>query len=341
VVLTLACLVLLGAGGAGADEPPGDVSEPVTSTREITPTIPTADQIANQVIKDLAGKPTVLFYWYPDDWGEGGLFFLLGLAGALVTVYLFVGEMLPAMGGRAEYERTRVALDYFVERRNEIIRLRDDVLQGRKEVGKPLTDVAQRQAERQLHLTALNELSDDLQKVTELLEGRLRSERWRLFAVGFPIYLVLGGFFAAAFAQSFLEAVIIGFGWTIVADRLGMKRQEQELELIREKRVVEINAERKHLETEVAAMADQLQVSADEVDNMTRNINRYVKGLHQIQSVAADLLYPLDKNLSLIHEIARKQGVDELGNIADDIEEQISELLTQIQDSMGLTRGGL
>lgn len=275
VMLAVACVALLGAGLAWAQDAPVDATEVVTDTAAAaepspTPEIPSAASIAEKVVEDLAGKQTTLFAWYPDNWGQGGLYFLLGLAGALVTVYLFLGEMLPSMGGQVEYERTRITLEHYVEQREELINKRNEVALGRADEG--------------LHADSLDKLSKDLNDITELLEKRLRSERWRLFALGFPIYLVLGGFFSAAFASNFLEALVIGFGWTLIADRLGLQRKDAQLQILRESdvnklknRVKDLQADRERVESDRDEARRQFEAQSDMVKQSAQVLERYAQ----------------------------------------------------------------
>ncbi len=323
VVLAVACVMLLGVGAAWAQDVPVQATEAMTNTATIatepTPGIPSAATIADQVVEGLAGKQTVLFAWYPDNWGQGLLYFVLGLAGALVTVYLFLGEMLPSMGGQVEYERIRLALERYVERREEMLKLRNDAVQGR--------------AEREYDLVALNELSDDLHEMAELLEKRLRSERWRLFALGFPIYLVLGGFFAAGLATNFMEAIIIGFGWTLIADRLGMERQNAQLQVIREKRVNELQNTIKELEADRGQKADMLSKSSERMEQLSAVLATYTGRLEEIQTIARGLLGQLDTELNKLDKRAEELKDETLRSVADDLEQQISTLLDKILGS--------
>ncbi|MGI8519013.1 MAG: hypothetical protein ACR2MC_00130 [Actinomycetota bacterium] len=145
----------------------------------------------------------------------------LGLMGALVTIYLFLGESLPSMGGKAEYESLRLELEDFKERRDKTLRAREKFARGEAD------DTPEDQ------LRAQDELSADYNATITRLESQLARERWRLYLIGFPVYLVLGAAFAVLFASNTLQAILVGFGWTALADRIGLKR---ELEVKREKK---------------------------------------------------------------------------------------------------------
>ncbi len=332
VVLAWAWLLVLTPAVARAAEPAPAAAEPITATNVTSPTIVTASQIADQVVSDLAGRQTELFAWYPDNWGQGGIYFLLGMAGALVTVYLFLGEMLPSMGGQVEYERTRVTLEHYLEQREELINLRNDVALG--------------QADDDVNSAVLDRLSDDLNGITELLETRLRSERWRLFFLGFPIYLVLGGFFAAAVATNFLEALVIGFGWTLIADRLGLERKNAQLQVLREKQVNELKdqikeyqADLRQAEKERDMKQDELESNSEKLDQSARLLDQYAQekvakqraeaNLRMIQQAAAVLPDKLDPLLEQVRQVSATQ-------VADEFEKPINELLDVINHSLSV-----
>ncbi len=192
----------------------GTLSSTITGIGATPPSTTVVESTLQTVLSRLQGEAVVLFGWHATgDWGTGWLYFVLGMAGALVTVYLFLGEFLPSMGGKANLARDQILLDEYQAARRAVVEIRQRAALG------------QANHIRQDQLNAAEELSDDLDEMIRFLERRIWNERWRLFALGFPMYIILGGFFAMALAGNFLEAIIIGFGWTVVADRLGLERE--------------------------------------------------------------------------------------------------------------------
>lgn len=176
--------------------------------------------------QDQDSTTEVFFPWVKEgglaqNWVMGLGFGALGLLGALVTIYLFLGESLPSMGGKAEYESLRLELEDFKDRRDKTLRAREKFARGETD------DTPADQ------LRAQDELSADYNATITRLESQLARERWRLYLMGFPVYLVLGAAFAVLFASNALQAILVGFGWTALADRIGLKR---ELEVKREKK---------------------------------------------------------------------------------------------------------
>lgn len=189
--------------------------EPDTSATETPPAEQDEDESTPVLL------PWVQEGGFEENWWQGLGYALLGFLGALVTIYLFLGESLPSMGGKADYESLRLELEDFKARREKVLRGRESYARGETD------DVSSDRLEMQ------NGLSDDYDTAITRLEGQLSRERWRLYLMGFPMYLILGGAFAVLFATNALQAILIGFGWTALADRLGLKR---ELEAKKEKK---------------------------------------------------------------------------------------------------------
>ena len=233
---------------------------------------------APEVPEGEGGEPTdekgaedeILLAWlFPaggdPDWTEGVVLFLLGVTGALVTAYLFLGEFLPSMGGKAEYESDTWDLKSKKEARDKL-----HVERAQLARAEPVN-------ERQVR--ALESMSDDLSAEIDQIQERRASERWRLIGVGIPVYVLLGGAFATVFATSLPQALLIGFGWVAVADRLGLKRETKVRDDIREKEIekleneadnrteeaVKLKDERKSLQKTLAATQEQADRSQGEL----------------------------------------------------------------------------
>jgi hypothetical protein len=209
-------------------------------------TAPTPDLA--QPAADAAVAPSVIFAWaYAEggaaqNWPTGLIYALLGIVGALTMVYLFLGEFLPSMGGKAEYEALKGELEDYKVRRDETLKNREKYARG---------EAAALTLER---LTAENNLTDDYDKTIERLERQISQDRWRLFWLGFPIYLVLGGFFAAAFASNEIQAILIGFGWTAIADRIGLQREFAVKKESKDSTIIQLETRARQAQVELEAM---------------------------------------------------------------------------------------
>lgn len=210
----------------------------------------------------------VLFPWvksgnFADNWLDGLGLAALGLIGALVTVYLFLGEFLPSMGGRAAYEELKVEIGALADRRDRQLVPREHYAKDDEE---ELTDKQREESAR---------ITEQLTAIIDQKEGEAKALRRHLFLMGFPTYLLLGGAFAVLFASNALQALLIGFGWTAVADRIGLNRTDNVKAKARDAatstmvdeantRLKKSEARRKNAEQALAEskkMADQLRVA--------------------------------------------------------------------------------
>jgi hypothetical protein len=149
------------------------------------------------------------------NWLSGLGLALLGIFGALVTIYLFLGEFLPSMGGKAEYE----ALGLEIE---DLSKRRDKQLSPRERFTRDGHHMTNDQRDEAAKLTA------DLNGIIAGKERNAQKVKRELVAIGFPLYVLLGGAFAVLLASTAPQALLIGFGWTAVVDRFGLKRELDE-----------------------------------------------------------------------------------------------------------------
>lgn len=140
-----------------------------------------------------------LFDWYEDgrDWGRGAIYALLGLVGALVTTFGWIGGAVPGTAGKVELDEESLRLRRLYERLDAMV-----------EHEKP--DAAAIGAVEK----AIDNLRDDL-----------RRDRWRQFWIGFVLYVLLGAFFACALAHDLLQALAAGAGWTALLGSVGLKQE--------------------------------------------------------------------------------------------------------------------
>ena len=139
-----------------------------------------------------------LFAWAtstPPDWARGGLFFVLGLLGALVTVFTLIGGAVPGTAGQMKIDADSDRLERMSKRLEE--------LTAATPPNAPAISAVE---------AAVNNLRDDL-----------TSERWRQFAIAAVLYATLGAFFSCLLARDILQALVIGAGWTGFIGSLGLK----------------------------------------------------------------------------------------------------------------------
>jgi hypothetical protein len=192
-------------------------TEPTPTSTEQTSTEPTPNSPQSPPDSGTSTVSDVLFPWvdsggFDDNWTEGLGLAGLGVLGALVTVYLFIGGFLPSMGGKADYDALGIEIEDLEGRRDKEIGLREVYSRGESEISADRRDEASR-------------LAGEFSEIIDQKRAERSALRRELFAVGFPVYVVIGGAFAVLFSENALQAILIGFGWTAIADRIGLKRE--------------------------------------------------------------------------------------------------------------------
>ncbi|PKL60738.1 MAG: hypothetical protein CVV33_01095 [Methanomicrobiales archaeon HGW-Methanomicrobiales-4] len=135
----------------------------------------------------------------PPNYIEGLILGLLGGVGAVVAIYFSIGFALPGTAGMAIVEEEMIRL-----RKNE------DLLDGM------MSDP-----------NCNPECLTAKQTVVENHRKYITGERWKQYLTGFPLYIILGGFFALMLATDLLQALLMGFGWTTIVGSLGLKSDFQ------------------------------------------------------------------------------------------------------------------
>ena len=133
--------------------------------------------------------------WWQDDIFMGIFLFLLGVTGAAMMVYL--GELEKLMG-----------------KSSRILEIEDELKEKRKIANKLGEDKTDKRIEWEGMITAD--------------EDRLDRERRYITTQGIIFYLFIGGMIAAVLANSMVEAVGFGAGWTSFIGMFGIKRDSDE-----------------------------------------------------------------------------------------------------------------
>jgi hypothetical protein len=145
---------------------------------------------------------TDLFTWLitnPPNLITGAAYIILGLVGALVAVFGFIGGVIPGTKGMVKIDLEEARLETEEKRLDQLIQ--DP--QANPELIKEVENT-------------INNRRDDLSR-----------DRWKQFSLAAVIYLILGSFFAAMLATNMLQAIVIGFSWTAFIGMLGLKDDHQ------------------------------------------------------------------------------------------------------------------
>lgn len=263
-LLLVVAALIASPGGAQAQTPP-----PATATASANPT--PGPETGDEELG------VGLFPWAFEDGGFSGnylrglVLFLLGTVGALIAVYSTLGDFLPSMG-RGAYDLQKAEVD-------EQRRARDEVLRQRKAYADrgeaPPPDLA--------------ELSDDYIALVAQGDQSLGRLRWRLIGMAVPLYVLLGGFVAAAIATSLTLALAVGFGWTAVLDRIGLGRELAKTTPQRAEAVEQLQRETSSARAESDAVVDENARLATDLDAAAARYNDLAERYLVAQRALRDL----------------------------------------------------
>ena len=186
------------------------------------------------------------------NWPEGLLYFVIGLLAAFVMIYLSAGELLPSMGSKAQLDILDAEVTSLKDRLDKVLKLREKGIESGSRFSETRT-------------AALNSLSDDFESMINARVKERSAEKRYALTVGLPLYALLGGAFATAFASTIPIAIFIGFAWTAVADRIGLRRETTVREEARSEtaaelgeKATELNNENAELKAKVADLSSKL-----------------------------------------------------------------------------------
>ena len=135
------------------------------------------------------------------DWSTGIMYAIMGLVGALVTVFSLIGGVVPGTEG---FMRILEIQNRVEEWENRL----DYLIKNSEKNPKFIKAVEE----------ATNNLRDDL-----------RVDRRQQFLLASVLYAILGAFFATLLAKDLIQAILIGAGWTGFIVALGFKKEHRSM----------------------------------------------------------------------------------------------------------------
>lgn len=197
---------------------------------------------------------------FGDNVGEGIAFLVVGLIGSMVTAYYAAGGFLPSTGGKAEYDALMLEHDDLRERYDELSAVVESFAVGDAEVSAERREAALKSAE------ALGRRMDSVSA-----DGRALKRS--ILARSLPFYLLIGPAFAVLFAENLAQALIIGFAWTLLAERFGLKNEQEAKDRMRRDDIAKLEEEARKserhrneaAEARADAKAKQQKLDATEV----------------------------------------------------------------------------
>jgi hypothetical protein len=114
----------------------------------------------------------------PPDWGRGALFAILGLFGALVTIFGLIGGAVPGTAGQAKIDKDNNLLEEWLQELNKVIR------------GSAPNKAVEIAA---------------IEKVVDNYRDDIRAERWHQFWLAAVLYALLGAFSLPAWPRTYYK----------------------------------------------------------------------------------------------------------------------------------------
>lgn len=195
------------------------------------------------------------------DWPTGGLLALMGLIGALCTIFGFIGGAVPGTTGQAKIEKDNARLDRLTE-------ILEDLIKNNSDKSEAITAVQK----------SVNSLRDDL-----------RREHWRQFFIATLLYAFLGAMFATMLGNNFLQALVIGAGWTAIIGSLGLKKDYAE------KKAVKDEASNQQAEV-IKVLHDRLENNPDLTGKIANGGSR---GFIEEESMVPNIHYSRSSDMEL------------------------------------------
>jgi hypothetical protein len=190
----------------------------------------------------------------------------LGVAGALVLIFGLLGSLLPSMGGKAGYDALMLEIGLLAKRRDNQIKPRESYVRSEADLGPEQRQEA-------------SNLTHDLTRMIESKEAEARHMYRQLMWLGIPIYIVIGGALAVLLASTALQALLIGFAWTSIADRLGLKRELGEKRERKEEKADILEKEAK----EGAKAQDKMAAQETEIQGMKQTVSELTKAIAKLK----------------------------------------------------------
>jgi hypothetical protein len=192
----------------------------------------------------------------------------MGVAGSLILVFTLLGSFLPSMGGKADYEALQLEIAALSKRRDQQLLAREKYVRSEVNLGAE---------ERQEASNVTHDLTEVIQGKEEEARRKYRQVLW----LGIPIYVVIGGALAVLLATNALQALLIGFAWTSIVDRLGLKREEKEKEERRGDLSNDLVTEAKQREDEVLAKNTEIKDLKNTLSTFSDAIAKLAKEAEQ------------------------------------------------------------
>ncbi len=239
---------------------------------------------------------TEVLQWFPGEPTTGLLLFFLGVFGALVTIYFYKeGDLFPAMGSAARIKSHEIAISQLKKRVDELRTRWDAEIKDLNAMIEQYdkgdkVDVLEKKIEGQK--VQIEEIAKRVRQLEEDLGSKERlidSERKSVLTTGMIFYVFLGGMFATVLGKDFLQAIIIGAGWTSFVSVLGLKKEQQTIRELREEAEEGRSEGQEKLQNIIDDAQKKINLLQSELDQVPKKLkDQYTAGFSEALRLAKE-----------------------------------------------------
>ncbi|MGB8010806.1 MAG: hypothetical protein WCF68_04280, partial [Terriglobales bacterium] len=206
-------------GKSDNKNPPAGQNPDNTEKKKPEATAAHQPEILSWLIEDEENLP------FKNKLAYGGLLFLLGAVGAMITAFYSIGDALPGIGGSGlvePQEARMAALENAVKTtETNLAEIQEKLKTGDANAN---ANVDPRFVDNLKYVGS--QYIDEI-KLYEKHAARLRdlvnNNKWRIWSYGMPMYIIIGGATSMLFARDWMQALLFGASWAGVFSTIGLK----------------------------------------------------------------------------------------------------------------------
>jgi hypothetical protein len=201
------------------------------------------------------GDSTILSWMGKKDlplqpiWAYAALLFLLGAVGGMITAFYSVGQALPGIGGGGLIDPEVARMQAF----EDAVKLCSSDLVEIQAKLKNCGQTEDPKCVQNLQFVAAQYI--DQIKMYEEHVARLRdlvnANRWKIWAYGMPMYVMIGGVTSLLFAKDWVQALLFGYSWSGVVSAIGLKGAATQKEAVVQDKAQQLTNEIERLKQQV------------------------------------------------------------------------------------------
>jgi hypothetical protein len=228
----------------------------------------------------------ILTWYYNGDYISGIILFLVGIIGGLVTLYFYIGNLLPNMGGSTRINDLETESSQLKTRIEDLKKIWNkeredfnDMIEGNDKQGSSSHPLEKKCAAQKMQLEEITKRIGQMENDLREKEQNIINEKNSMLRIGFILYALLGGAFSTLIATDALQGVIIGAGWTTFASTIGLKRQEEQVKSKKEELTSNYVRENEYLNKVLSETGNKLSEYEKMISNLRSQHDKTIEEL--------------------------------------------------------------